>query len=139
MLTGSNVRFFEGKSRVVIDYNTKNLDNTVLETLKNCESNRMRFELDPDKLHLVNMHNKLLMALLYDVDLLDQRVGWLLAKMCVVSDNLGFIISPMARWYRHRVIEIYRSIKGGLYRSYIDLDKFDEGIISLVIEYNLLK
>lgn len=139
MLTGSNVKFFEGKNRVVIEYSTKNLDDTTLEMLKNCESTKMIFKLDPDKLYLVSMHNKRLIALLYDVDLLDQRVGWLIMKMCVVSDNLGFIISPMARWYRHRVIEVYRSIKSNLYRSYIDLDRFNEGIISLVIEYNLLK
>lgn len=139
MLTGSNAKFFEGKNRLVIEYSTKDLDNTILETFKKCECTKMIYKLDPDKIHLVNMHNKLLIALLYDVDMIDQRVGWLIKKMCVVSDKLGFIISPMARWYRHRVIEIYRSIKGDMYRSYIDLDRLNEGIISLVIEYNLFK
>lgn len=137
MLNNSNIRFFDSCKKIVIEYTTKNLDSAIIESLLSSKNTKVDFEFDKDKLHLVNQACPFQIALLYNIDSLDQRVGWLLKKMCLTDENMGFIITPMIRWYRHRVIELYHSIQGNLYKAYFDLSKLNKGLISLVIEYNL--
>lgn len=136
MLTSSEVRFFDGKGRVVIDYPVKHLDKKIVELLKQSKNTEVDFRFDSSRLFIVNKHDKSSIALLYNVDMLDHRVGWLIVKMCLVSEDFGFIITPMFNWYRYRVFELYNSIMGDFYKALIDLSKIHEGKISLVIDYN---
>jgi|GEM_PF-1874499 len=134
MLSSSRIFFLNNCDKLAIEFQTKKLDSTILEYIlgNNTESN---FNIDSEKLYLLNKYNKTSIALLYNVSLLDARDGWMFKKTCMAAQDLGFIITPMTRWERHRVVECYTAIKSNIYKAYFDLDKLSEGLIYLVIVY----
>lgn len=137
MLNNSNARFLDKDSRVVIEYLTKNLDKDILERLYEAKDTRLDIKLDPKRLLLVNRYDRYRIALLYKVDPIDQNLGWLLVQMYLVTEDFGFILTPMIKWYRDRIVEIYNSIKCNKYKAYLDLINLNNGKVSLVIDYNL--
>jgi len=135
MLKGSYVKFLDDENKLAVEFSTKNLDKNILQSILNMKP-KENYEINKNNLHLVNKHDKYSIALLYNVDLLDARVGWLLQKMCMASEDLGFIITPMSRWHRHRVIECFKAIDGNIYKAYFDLAELNNGLIYLVIDYS---
>jgi len=135
MLTSSYVKFFDSSKKLAVEFKIKNLDDNILESIldRNTEN---KFEINSNKLQLLNYHDKYSIALLYNVELVDARVGWLLQKTCMTSEKLGFIITPMSRWHRHRIIECFKAIDNNIYKAYFDLEKLNQGLIYLVIDYS---
>jgi hypothetical protein len=132
MLSSSQILFLSSSNKLAIEFQIKNLDSTILESII---GKKIEATIDSEKLYLLNRNNKSSIALLYNVSLLDARDGWMFKKTCMAAHNLGFIITPMTRWERHRVIECYTAIKSNIYEVYFDLDKLDLGLIYLVIVY----
>lgn len=132
MLTDSNVNFFDNRNGMVVQFKTSELDSTILESILGGNTG---VDIDGNKVYLVSQYDKYHIALLYNVDLIDARAGWLFQKMCMTSEKLGFIITPMTRWHRHRIIECYKAIKGNLYRAYFNINKLEEGLIYLIIDW----
>ncbi len=132
MLTSSNVKFYDCCWKMSIQFEIRNLSSAIRNSILGGDT---EVKINSDKLYLVNPEDIKLTTLLYNVEMIDARVGWLLRKMCITSDELGFIISPMARWYRDRIIECYKAIKGNKYKAYLNLDEIDKGIVYLVIDW----
>jgi len=132
MLSSSQVFFLNSCNKLAIEFQIKKLDSAILESII---GNNTEATIDSEKLYLLNKDDKSKIALLYNVSLLDARDGWMFKKTCMSAHNLGFIITPMSRWERHRVIECYTAIKSNIYKVYFDLDKLDLGLIYLVIVY----
>jgi hypothetical protein len=135
MLNSSYVKFIENPNKLAVEFKTKDLDKYVLESILNRKTED-NFEINSNKLQLLNYHDKYNIALLYNIELVDARVGWLLQKSCMTSEDLGFIITPMSRWHRHRVIQCFKAIDCNIYTAYFDLDKLNQGLIYLVIDYS---
>lgn len=132
MLTSSNVKFYDCCWKMSIQFEMCKLSSAIRESIL---SGNTEVNINSDKLYLVNPDDKSLIALLYNVELIDARIGYLLRRMCITSDELGFVISPLARWYRDRIIECYKAIKGNLYKAYLNLDELDKGIVYLIIDW----
>jgi hypothetical protein len=115
-----------------IEFDTTHISS---EALKDVLKKDTRFSIDTNNLYLINAKDKNSIALLFNVDLRDGRVGWLLKEMCMTSEKFGFIISPFARWYRCRIVECYYAIMRGSYRAHFRLDKLKNGYVFLVISY----
>jgi len=135
MLTSSHVKFIENPNKLEVEFKTKDLDKDILESIlsRNKDDD---FKISSNKLQLLNYRDKYNIALLYNIELVDARVGWLLRKTCMTSEDLGFIITPMSRWHRHRVIQCFKAIDSNIYRAYLDLDKINQGLIYLIIDYS---
>lgn len=132
MLTSSNVKFFDKCSKMAVQFEIDKLESNIRESIL---GGNTKIDIDSNKIYLVNAHDKYTIALLYNVEMIDARIGWLLMKMCISSDNLGFVISPMTRWHRHRIIECYKAVKGNLYKAYLDLQELNKGVVYLVIDW----
>lgn len=132
MLTSSDVKFFNSYSKMAVQFEIGKISNSIQEAIF---EGSFKINIDSEKLFLVNKNDKHRIALIYNVEFIDAQVGWLLRQMCMTSDNLGFIISPLVRWYRHRVIDCYKAVKANKYEVYLDLKDLEKGYIYLVIDW----
>lgn len=129
----SYVRFPDNFKKIIIEYHLENLDDSALQTIIG-EGSKLNFSFDRNKLQLVHPRDKYKIALLYDLPIIDARIGWLLKKMCVTSENLGFILTPFIKWHRLRIIKCYKAILADKYEAYFELNK-EKNILSLTIDF----
>lgn len=137
MLIKSDVRFFDNGTKLEIKYEVKSIEESIFKAIfgDNPEISRFDFKFDSEDLHLEHENNEHGTVLLYKVNCIDVRAGELLREMCMTSEKLGFIISPITDWYKNKVISLYYAVKRDKYKAHFDLSEQNKGFIYLYIEY----
>lgn len=104
--------------------------------LKECikENVKKEFSIDISKIILVSGRSKY-SSLAYNVE--DPEIGIILNQICIVSDKLGFIVSPIIKLHEFKVLRCYEMMKLGKCNYSFNLNNFENDVVELVLNYSL--